>query len=308
MFLRYILSTILLFLSNFAVEAQITAEAALDSTKLTIGDQLQLHLSVKHSEDIRVNDIDVESLKQAEGFEILAVSAWDSLSKGLLQKHLIIQVWDSGYYFIPPIDIYYNRGGETRSVSTNELAFSVSTIPQNERQLAPIKPIEEEPRSLEDYIWLILLVLAAALIVLAVRFFSRQKEPEIVIAPIIKLPPHEIALKALKELEAKELWQKGAVKAYHSELSKILRTYLEGRYNVQALEMTTSEIQAQLKKLDFDSSWTNRLTTMLQAVDLVKFAKAKPSESFHVQSLEDVRAFVLATKQETIVEEVEEKA
>lgn len=304
MFLRYFATGILLLVLQAVTSAQITAEVALDSTNLTIGDQVQLHITVKHADDIQINDIDVPTLEAAENFEILNVSPWDTLSRGLIQKHVTIQVWDSGYYFIPSVPISYNRSGETRSVTTRDLAFSVSTIPQNEAELAPIKPIIEEPRGIEDYMWFILAILVLALVGLAIRFFGRQKEPKVVAPPVVQLPPHETALAALKALEAKQLWQKGDIKAYHSELSYILRNYLEGRYGVQALEMTTSEIHRQLQDLDFDTSWKDQLTNMLQAVDMVKFAKAEPSVQFHTQSMESVKSFVLATKQADVEEEV----
>jgi len=302
----------LLFLFVFSIiglslQAQITANAALDSTDLLIGDQVQLRVQVKHSADIQVNDLDVSVLENAEGFEVNQVSAWDTLGTGLLQKNIIIQSFDSGYHFIPPIPVQYNRNGESQKVTTRQLAFSVNTIARDSLELAPIKPIEEEARKLEDYIWLIAGILAIALIIGVVRYFMKRKEGEITtIVPEIKLPAHELALQQLAALKAEKLWQSGEVKAYHSRLTRIIREYLENRYSIQALEMTTHQILDQLASLDFDASWRDRLQEMLQAADLVKFAKATPAVEFHERMMEYAEQFVEETKKVEIVEEREE--
>lgn len=110
------------------------------------------------------------------------------------------------------------------------------------------------------------------------------------------VPSHELALQQLKALENKQLWQKGEVKAYHSELTRIIRAYLENRYGIQALEMTTEQILAQLNTLDFDADWNDRLREMLQAADLVKFAKAEPPSVFHERMMDYAVSFVEATK------------
>ncbi|MEL6720407.1 MAG: hypothetical protein AAFP82_17005, partial [Bacteroidota bacterium] len=171
------------------LQAQITANAGLDSTNLLIGDQVQLHVQVKHSADIQVNDLDVTVLEEAEGFEVNQVSAWDTLSAGLLQKNITIQSFDSGYHFIPPIPVLYNRNGESQKVTTRQLAFTVNTIAQDSLQLAPIKPIEEEPRKLEDYLWLIVGVLALAILAGVIRYVLKRRETDTkVVVPEIKLP------------------------------------------------------------------------------------------------------------------------
>lgn len=288
------------------LQAQINATAALDSTNLLIGDQVQLHVQVKHSTDIQVNDLDVTVLEEAEGFEVNQVSAWDTLGTGLLQKNITIQSFDSGYHFIPPIPILYNRNGESQKVTTRRLAFSVNTIAQDTLQLAPIKPIEEEPRKLEDYIWLIAGVLALALLIGLIRYLMKRKDAETpVIIPEVKLPAHEIALQQLAALKAEGLWQKGEIKTYHSRLTRIIREYLENRYDIQALEMTTHQILDQLAGLDFDDAWRDRLQEMLQAADLVKFAKAEPAVEFHERMMEYAEQFVEETKK-VIVNEAEE--
>ncbi|MEM8523863.1 MAG: hypothetical protein AAGG68_04425 [Bacteroidota bacterium] len=295
---------LLLCLFTLHLQAQINATAALDSTQLLIGDKVQLRVQVKHSTDIQVNDLDLSALEEAEGFEVNEVSPWDTLRADLLQKNITIQSFDSGYHFIPPIPILYNRNGESQKVTTRRLAFTVNTIAQDSLQLAPIKPIEEEPRKLEDYLWLIIGVLVLGILIGVLRYFMKRKEGTTeAVVPEIKLPAHEIALQQLAALKAEKLWQKGEVKTYHSRLTRIVREYLENRYDIQALEMTTHQILEQLSKLDFDDSRRDRLQEMLQAADLVKFAKAEPAQEFHERMMEYAEQFVEETKKVEVVEE-----
>ena len=110
---------------------------------------------------------------------------------------------------------------------------------------------------------------------------------------------------ALGKLKEEKLWQQGQVKEYQSRLTYIIREYLENRYEVPALESTTEEIQRSLKQVDFDSSWKDKLSNILQVADLVKFAKAKPPVDFHDQVWKEAEDFVLATKKKPVILEEE---
>ncbi len=54
-------------------------------------------------------------------------------------------------------------------------------------------------------------------------------------------PAHVIALRDLERLMSEKLWEKGEIKAYYTRLTEILRQYLENRFSVYSLEMTTDE-------------------------------------------------------------------
>ena len=108
----------------------------------------------------------------------------------------------------------------------------------------------------------------------------------------------------MAKLKAEKLWQQGQVKTYQSRLTHIIREYLENRYNIPALESTTDEILHYLKKVDFDNQWKDKLQNILQIADLVKFAKAKPPVDFHDQVLKEAEDFVIATKVQPVLEDI----
>jgi hypothetical protein len=91
------------------------------------------------------------------------------------------------------------------------------------------------------------------------------------------LPPHEIALDALARLEASAMLERGAIKEFHIGVSDILRRYVEARYRVAALEMTTGEVLDGLDRVGVGADFRDGLRRFLDQCDMVKFAKVRPS-------------------------------
>ena len=116
------------------------------------------------------------------------------------------------------------------------------------------------------------------------------------VKPAPKLPPHVIAIKALDELRNRKLWQNGKHKLYYSTLTEILRLYIEGRWAVGALEMTSHEIIKALYDVDINSENRNNLATILITADMVKFAKALPDAEENEQLFTYAYYFVENTK------------
>lgn len=288
--------------------AQISTSAALDSTTLLIGDQVQLHIQVKHEADVTVQEADIAELEKAEGIEVLSVSEWDTLGAGLLQKNVLITSFDSGYHFVPSIPIAYSRNGQQGTVQTPQLAFTVNVPPADTLELAPIKPIIEEPINVWDYLPYVGGALILLLLAFIAWYFWTYKPPAVESRqPVVPLQPHEIALQKLEALKKAQLWQQGKIKQYHSELTHIVREYVENRFSIPALESTTDEILQQLRPLDFWADWGYRLQEMLQAADLVKFAKAEPPQEFHNRMMTYAENFVQSTKPIPKVEELEKE-
>ncbi|MEM1119217.1 MAG: hypothetical protein AAGJ18_02135 [Bacteroidota bacterium] len=304
----YITFIFLLFASSYAKAQNASVSAQVDSTSMQIGDKFQLHLTAKVPQSARLESIDLSELEAVENVEIGAETDWDSMMAGqeiILKKDLTLQVWDSGYYWIPEIPFVLAQNGASIVYKTNRIPISVgSVILQDSIQLADIKDIIREKATWEDYLFLIV---AFAMICLAVLGYylckKRQAAKTAPPAPEVKLPAHEIALTALTKLKGEKLWQQGDVKTYQSRLTYIIREYLENRYDIRALESTTDEILRSLKAVDFDGSWKDKLQNILQVADLVKFAKAKPPADFHDRVLKEAEDFVIATKVKPVIVE-----
>lgn len=326
--MRKQIATIFFSLITLLGWAQISVSGALDNNQILIGDQAVLKLEAKYPTDYKVREIDLSGVDsifaQADAqnpdtdpgqLEIMEIGNWDTLvHNGIvtLANKIRLTAWKKGVYYIPPVKFTFQQDkGPTQSKATNQLALMVSTPIEDTQapdtlQLAPIKDIVAEPLKLQDFFWYI--VGALGLAVLGLLWFYilkyRKRKQNAVEEIIIKRPPYEVAMEKLDQLKTDQLWQQGKIKEYQSQLTYIIREYVENRYDVLALESTTDEILRGLKEKDFDESLKDNLKEMLQLADLVKFAKAEPPIERHEELMAFAEEFVQKTKYIPIAEPI----
>lgn len=299
----------LFFTFHFCAAQQVAVHAQLDSNAILLGDQIKLNIFVNiPKEKTQVKMVDLAPLEKVKELEVLNISKWDTTvaaKEYILRKSITLTSFDSGYYFIPQLPIKYEEFGLDRVAKTPQLALAVNTIPpMDSLQIAPNKEIIEEPLRLEDFIPMFATIFGLLLLGFGIRYFWKRRQAEPAPPPPeIIIPAHEIALTQLGSLQNAKLWQQGKVKEYQSQLTHIVREYIENRYGIQALESTTDQILKQLKRVDFDSDWKNKVREMLQMADLVKFAKAEPPADFHGRMMDTAEKFILATKKKVVLRE-----
>ena len=303
---RFLIIICLSFLAQWSF-GQISVNAEVDSLHMLIGDQMPLHLKVKLPSGAKVKDVDLSGFDKVENLEIVKVLPFDSTTVGneiLLNQDIVFTAFDSGYYQVPKIPVSISHDGTIQTLYTNFIPIEVRTIETDSTFLAPNKDIIEEPFKWTDAIPFVLVLAGfVGLLALGYYLFNRKKEqPKEEEAPIIKRPAHEIAFEKLAALKQAKLWQQGQVKAYQSELTYIVREYLENRYEVQALESTTDEILRDLKNVDIPEGFNDKLREMLQLADMVKFAKAEPPIEAHDRLWQYAEDFVTQTKKRVEIE------
>lgn len=285
---------------------EISASAYFDTTEILIGDQINLNLEFTMPLDSRViwpfhKDTLVQSI------EIITQSPVDTMINEAenfvdMFQTVTITSFDSGYYYVPPIKFYYQPIDDTSftEVSTIPLYLKVNTMEVDTTQaIKAIKPPLRAPVTFREILPWLLLGLAVLLVVIAVIYIIRRrkkKQPLFKIRPKIILPPHVIAMNGLEELKLKKLWQAGKTKDYYTELTDIVRVYIEDRFNVKAVEMTTDEILEGLKNTDVEYESINKLGNTLRLADMVKFAKEKPLPLDNDNAMSNSVDFVKTTK------------
>ena len=303
--LRNGLLPVMLFLcSSFAtaLSAQITVLATLDSTEFVIGDQWKLHLMASLPPGTEIGTVDLSPFEDAENLEVIKEGPWQTLSdqgEVTLQKDLLLTAWDSGYYFLPQLEIGYVANGQTRTAATELLPVYVRTVPiPDTLNLVPIRPLLREPAYWTDYLYIIIPVVALILVAFLLwwAFIRKKPEPEVAAPPPPPLPPHVVALQRLDALRADRSWQRDEIKAFVTELTGTVRDYLEGRYGIPAPERTTGQILRALQVENLSTTQRDHLREMLTVADLIKFAKARPEDDFYETQIDRAEAFVRATK------------
>lgn len=229
----------------------------------------------------------------------------------LYENTYTIQFWDPGPQIIRHPSLVFQSGDSLYQYPPSGTAqvfiappFDEAELQSDSLDIAPIIPIIREPKNISDYfvyMYIALALIGLFLFGLLIKWMNKPKEVEEVVVEIIR-PAHEIALEKLHDLGDKQIWQQGQVKEYQSNLTHIIREYLENRYDIKALESTTDDIVQELNNKDFDPTDESTLREILQVADLVKFAKAKPDMSIHERFLDSAKSFVRKTK-DSIIEQ-----
>ncbi len=139
----------------------------------------------------------------------------------------------------------------------------------------------------------------------AVFFYLKKRKKRIKEKTIVTLSPDKAAFALLDELTDVEIIDG---KEFYFRLSAILRAYIEGRYSINAPEMTTEEFLPRIKELKLDKELQQNLRKLFHSTDPVKFAGSLPVENKMEKDLFFVRSFVKQTTEQLAVSsEVKEK-
>jgi len=292
--------------SELAAQVMLPSARA-SRSEIRIGEQVLIDLSIEYRLQGEAPQISFPVFKDTlvAGVEILeatdpTTTRPDSIKEPDLYKvhqQILITSFDSGLYFLRPMPVMVN-GTEMYS---NALKLVVNTVAVDTTQMAvrDIKDIKDVQLTVFDYFmlfWWIALIVVLIGVIIGLWAWYRQKmknKPVEVAKPVAPvIPPHVIALQALQALEEKKLWQAGKIKLYHTELTDIIREYIEQRYAVSAHEQTSDEILSSLKFGIQREDAMLRLRQLLKTADLVKFAKHKPGANENELSMTYAREFV----------------
>jgi hypothetical protein len=253
---------------------------SVDKTKNKIGAEFQLTLKTEVDTLSKVN---FPNAKNFGALEVIQSYKMDTIKKNdryeLIKKYGLTQ-FDSGKYTIPSLKVFVNgKPILSDSIMVEVNAVVVDTLKQ---KMYDIKDIAQVDSPLGSWWIYLLILLVIAVIGFFVYRFIKKRQNRVKVEEVVYKSPIEKATSLLQQLETKELWQKGEVKNYYSELTEIARNYIEEEINIPAMESTTSELieglrnAAKHKKLKLSNETVSNLEKVLMQADLVKFAKTKP--------------------------------
>lgn len=208
-----------------------------------------------------------------------------------LAKKIEVICFEPGMQRIPGIDFkFYDSSKKIVSeVKSDELIIDVSAVQvDTTAQIKDIKEIMEVPLSFEDILpWLGIAALIFLLIGIALLLWHKfRKKPEVAMVIKPKIKPYDKFLLDLQKIKEEQLWRKGEIKAYHSEIADALRTYIENEWKIRAMELTSDELFNILEDHEMFIPLMPDIKKLFTRADLVKFAKFYPGEYEHLQSLE----------------------
>ena len=305
-FLKAGVCAIMLITAGQAQAQQVTVDASIDSLQLLIGEQAKVKLEI--SMDAK-QKLQLPFLRDTlvKGVEILDIAKPDTqmLNDGkrmLIKQEYTITSFDSALYYLPPFEVMVN-GEPYRSKALAVKVYSIPVDTLHPEQFFGPKTVREVPITWDDVsaiVWLTLLMLALG--GLAYYLFVRYKDNKPIIKKIKiepKLPPHQQALKEIERIKGDKTLRTADPKTYYTELTDVLRTYMEERFGFNAMEMTSSEIIDKLQEIN-DKESIKDLMYLFQTADLVKFAKHSPLMNENDANLINAIEFINETKEKEV--------
>ena len=278
-------------------------DVKIDEPDLMIGEQTMLHVTVTTDKDKQAL-IPLPGEWLTEGVEVLRIFPPDTTdiknNRMTIQFDLLITSFDSSLYLLPPFVVIVDRD----TIFSNQVALKISSPDvdlENPEELFDIKTVWRPPFVLADYYAIFYGVLFTLFLICIIGYFiqrmhNRPKKTEVKDEGP-KLPPHELAMKELKAIRERKLWQQGRNKEYYTEVTDTLRRYISAHYGESALEKTTSEILDIIRNGEPGHKEVfNLLKQILQLADFVKFAKLHPLPDENDMTMFNAQLFVEKTK------------
>lgn len=303
---RKILIPVFLFLLQtfifINVFAQSKIDSKIDAQQIVIGDQLRYFITA--TIDTSKNKLQWANFPDTfNTLEIVEKGKIDTVRNGAIvnyKQRLLLTGFDSGSYLIPRFCfVQRNQSGILDSLFTDSFRLMVNTVAvDTTKPFKAIKNIASVETSWLDNLPLIIGSVLVSLLIIGLIWYylKKRKQTEQIIVPEKVETLQELTLRKLKELDEKHLWQQGKVKEYYTELSEIIRHYIELRFKTPAMELTTDELLRKAKKHREMASFRSALKPLLESADLAKFAKANPLPEEHIEAMELANNFVSVSK------------
>ncbi|MGC1632821.1 MAG: BatD family protein [Gelidibacter sp.] len=271
--------SILFFLFSIVSFAQV--KSSVDPSKIKIGEELTYKIEVETDSTNLVIFPEGQTFSPLEMIESYKIDTTKNKARFSLIKKYGLTQFDSGSYTIPRQKIIIG----TKEYFTDSLKVEVNNIQvdSTKQGLYDIKPFIKVQKSSSDW-WKIALIVLAILAIIAflMYWFIWRKKPLTEEEEIALLPPYERAKMALKKLDESDYLQQAELKDYYSELTFIIRRYLDEKVYNRALESTTDELIFRLNllkdgnQIELSKDDIRNIETILKRADLVKFAKSAP--------------------------------
>ncbi len=254
---------------------------------VTVGDRIRLRLEVNHPAGSTVELPQLET--EWDGFEVVEQTEPETIDNedgtATTGQDIVVTRFEPGQFQTPPLVVTHRPvDGSTEELAAPLIAIRITSVLTDITYLRDIKPQAELP---EPAVWPLVagslmttLLLTGLLAGTALWFYHRWRTrpiPAELPLPIIDTrPPEVIALAELDRIEAMNLPTQNKIKEHYSLVANCLRFYIEGRYNIPALEQTTTELRAAFRRSTVSMQDVAAFMTIFSESDLVKFARYNP--------------------------------
>jgi hypothetical protein len=297
------------------------ASASFDRADVAFGDDLTLTIEARSDPAL---EVELPQVRELAGFRVVDSGTARSESEGVLveRRWVRLRADQAGKQELPAFEVRYRPAAKTaasssgarpsaggaapasdagpwKTTTTAPLHLDVRSLlpagdqPPAIREIKPLQPIHRR----HPWLWIALGIAVVIAAAAALAWWLRRRRSRLAAAPVVPpVPAHVVALAALDRLAATEPVGDAAVRRFYFALSEIVRAYIEGRFGLNATDLTAQEILASMDRLDLSPEWARGLREFLYDTDGVKFAAQRPQRGEVAAILEWSRGFVEATR------------
>jgi len=288
-------------ITAIAQTSLIEVTAGVDKSVITIGDRITYSLKIERDKNLRIEQPGPAA--NLGMFEIKDYKIHDPVEENgniVEQYDYVISVFDTGKFVIPPFPVAFfpsDTSHKYQIIQSEPIDITVeSLLSAEDNDIKDIKPPLQIPVEYTRIIligggFLLLIGIGAFLL----YYYRRRKQGVPLFKREVIRPAHEIAFEALDELLGKSYLEEQKFKQFFTELSDVLRHYLENRFFITAMEETTPELLESLQELELHDEDLSRSKEILNISDLVKFAKYEPQPQEIDNAIELTRNFIQST-------------
>jgi hypothetical protein len=295
---------------------EVVVSAEVDRETITVGGRIVYTVRAEHDKDLVV---DFPQLSSAWGdFEVLSQHPLQpgrgSQGRVTTGKEYVITAFTVGEHATPLLRVsYLDRQGQTQEVEADPIRITVTSVLTGTEgvtstlDIRGLKPQAELPRDWSWLLWAGLAGLALALALLALLWFLARRRKRagaaVPIAVVDLRPPEQIAYEELERIAGLKLIEQGRFKEHYSLTADCLRRYAEGIYGIPAMDRTTEEFHAALRRARVDGQQVSLFADFLSESDLVKFARYVPPVEEAQEALPRARHIVDVTRPKRVDED-----
>ncbi len=307
-FMRIFIFSVALVVAAFGNVQALPQKAVLsiDTSSIRIGERVQLRLNATLPKSASIYWPAIADTITAS-VEVASKSKLDTAATSRKEfvnynQSILITSFDTGFHYIPPFTIHYSYAGDSarHELLTEGIYLKVRTVEvDTTKAIRDIRGPMQAPLTFAEIAPFLGMAAIICLIIGLVWYYIWRKRMNKPLFPVLTRtqgPPWQTAMQSLVLLEDKKLWQNGKIKEYYSELTDILRHYLQQQHGIEAMEMISEEILTACDLAGLQPESRPMLKSILLQADYVKFAKAIPLRNENELSMTYARQFIETTK------------
>lgn len=284
------LLTALFLLCITGLKAQVLVQSEVNKTKIVLGEQLRLRITVASPDHLPVKFVNTDSLPHFEKIDSSKIDTANTADGITLHQDFTITSFDSGRWSIPAFTVQVDDKVYTSDSIPVDVGYSPGGAPSEYHDIKDIAEVKSEIN------WLLWGSIAAGVILLVLLIIwlvrRRRKHPEL--KRYAHLSPLDEAMKLLDELEAENL----SPKEKYTRLTYIFRIFLRRKLKMNSFGKTTYELLLKLEKTQLPREQYTRLAQTLRTCNLVKFAKYEPVTTEDKEHIAVIRTSVQSLNNE----------